>query len=66
MKVDGRKLQQIQNEELGVSPETVAKEACVSMSTLYKVYGNKRVSANSVSRVRKAVEALQRTAKPTG
>lgn len=60
MKVDGRELQAIQN-ELDVSPERVCQEADLSMSTLYKVYANKRVSRNSVNRVRKAIEQLQGT-----
>lgn len=58
MKVDGRELQRMQN-ELGVTPTAVCSEADISMSTLYKVYGNKPVSPHSANRVRKALTRLK-------
>lgn len=64
MKTDGRELQAIQN-TLEVSPESVCQEADVSMSTLYKVYSNKRVSRSSVNRVRKALTQLQERFRPS-
>lgn len=64
MKVDGRELQAIQN-ELGISPEQVCSEADLSITTLYKVYGNKRVGRSSADRVRKALNTLRTKSKAT-
>jgi predicted transcriptional regulator len=61
MKSDGRELQQIQ-QELGLSPIEVCAEADISMTTLYKVYGNKPVSTSSANRVRKALSRLSEKA----
>lgn len=58
MKSDGRELQQMQ-QELGLSPIEVCSEADISMTTLYKVYGNKSVSTSSANRVRKALNRLK-------
>lgn len=65
MKTTGRELKAIQ-EELGVAPAAVAAEADVSIATLYNVYAEKRVSANSVSRVKKALTRLRALSKAAG
>lgn len=45
-------------EELGVSPAEVCAAAKVSIGTLYNVYANRKVHEKSVSRIRKALDAL--------
>lgn len=65
MKTNGLDLRAIQ-EELGVAPAAVATEADVSIATLYNVYAGKRVSANSVNRVKKALHRLRTRAKAAG
>lgn len=58
MRTIGKELRAIQ-EELGVTPIEVCAEADISIATLYNVYAEKRVSANSVNRVKKALSKLK-------
>lgn len=65
MKTNGKTLRAIQ-EKLGVTPVEVCAEANVSIATLYNVYAGKRVSANSVNRVKKAFNTLRFKSKAAG
>jgi predicted transcriptional regulator len=65
MKTTGKELRAIQ-EELGVTPVEVCAEADVSIATLYNVYAEKRVSANTVNRVKKALSKLRTKSKAAG
>lgn len=56
--MSGRELQAEQS-KLGVSPEAVAVEAGVSMSTLYKVYAGEQVRESSLAKVRNALGRMR-------
>lgn len=58
MKTVGKNLRTMQ-EKLGVTPAEVCAEASVSIATLYNVYAEKRVSTNSLNRVKKALTKLR-------
>lgn len=61
----GRELQEIQN-KMAISPEKVCSEADVSMSTLYKVYGDLHVRPKSRSKVKNALLKLYAQYKSQG
>lgn len=65
MKTSGKELRATQA-ELGVTPVEVCAEADVSIATLYNVYAGKRVSANTVNRVRKALSKLRMKSRAVG
>jgi len=61
--MSGRELQKKQS-KLGIGPETVCTEAGVSMSTLYKVYGDEHVRPSSKAKVANALERLETRLRP--
>lgn len=48
-------------EEIDATPAEVCAEANISIATLYNVYAERRVSANSVNRVKKALNKLRQS-----
>lgn len=65
MKPVGRSLRAMQ-EELGATPIEVCAEANVSIATLYNVYAEKRVNANTLNRVKKALTRLKQIKSKAG